>query len=112
MIKRLNEYIIPGIFNQNLFDWTSINLEKTDFFEDLYTLLEKHKIKFQINSFNFNLGEEELIDLDIDIYGSFKNCSGTFHITWYYNDLKCLNLWFSGIKNNNGDDVFLEWENI
>ena len=112
MIKNLTRYLIPGLFTQNVKDWEDINLDEVGLFIDFDTVCEKHGIEFYIKDWRWELSEDNLIDLELELEGDWEGYYGNLYITWYKSDYECTGFWFSGLKeDDDSDSIFKNWEN-
>lgn len=109
MVKRLNEYIIQGLFKakKSVYSINDVDLDETDFFNDLNI---GRDIKSAIQSWTWIMDDdddEDVIDLEFDMSRDYRGYSGNFYVTWEKETLKCTGMWFSGTYNRqdgDGDD--------
>ena len=108
MIKPLYKYVIPGIFTQQR-DMMNLNVDGLGFFQDLDVVLEENNLDIDISYCYFDISDENVIDLVLELNNSFREYNGTFYVTWQKNTLECNVIWFSGFDKND-ETIFLGWD--
>jgi len=113
MIKHLSRYLIPEIFDLEIKSeepWNNINI--TGIIEDFYNLTKKLKIydKIFLDGDGSWQDDDELLDLQLSLEQEYNDSLGSFYITWYKEDWKCKNIWYSADKD--GEQIYDSWENL